>query len=112
MTMSEQYLLYLSEFETVVCRECKYGITKDGVRLHFRRHHKEVSLRKRQTLEIYAQTLNVRETRNVSTPMEQVTAIGGLMIHKGFKCTSVNCDHLCTTVESMKKHCGDKHSWI
>src|SRR5436305_6797425 len=110
MTMSEQYLLYLSEFETVVCRECKYEIIKDGVHLHFQRHHKEVSLRKRQTLKIYAQTLNVRETRNVSTLMKQVTAIKDLMIHKEFKYTSVNCDHLCTTMKSMKKHCDDKHN--
>lgn len=107
-----QYLLYLQQFQTIVCCECEYGVTKNGLRLHFERHHKMIPLKERRELENYVQNFDVLEVKNVPTPSQEVGIIEGLKVHKGFVCTHKECNHLHTTLESMKKHCQKKHEWF
>lgn len=110
--MSEQYILYLQLFETIICRECQYGITKDGIRLHFSRHHQMIPLKQRRELENYVLNFHVTDIKNVVTPIKEVNAVQGLKIHEGFMCTWKDCGHLRGTVPSIILHCVEEHGWI
>lgn len=112
-SMSEQSLLYLEQFRTIICRECQYGITKGGIRLHFRRHHRDIPLEQRRELESYAQTFDITETKDVQHPTEEINVIEGLRIYEnGLMCVWSGCNHLRSTLTSMKQHCFEEHGWI
>ena len=99
--MSNQYLLYLQQFQTIICRECEYGITKKGVRLHFLRHHQEIALKERQELDDYVKNFDAREVKDVKSPSKEVIAIEGLKIHEGFIYTFEECNHLRFILKSI-----------
>jgi hypothetical protein len=110
--MSEQqHLLYLQQFQTIICRQCQYGITKDGVRLHFERHHQAIALKRRRELENYAKEFDVCEAKDVNSPSKEIKAIEGLKIHEGFVCRFNGCNHSCVKLKSIQKHCQIKHDW-
>jgi len=108
---SESHLLYLAQFQTMVCRACEHGLTKHGLRLHFERHHGEISLKERRELENYVKDFHIAETEDVQSPLTKVGIINGLKIHQGFICTSEGCGHLRTTLKSIKEHCRGEHGW-
>jgi Orsellinic acid/F9775 biosynthesis cluster protein D len=109
----ERYFLYLEDFHVIVCRICQYGIPKDGVQLHLRRHHKnEIELSVRKELETHVRTLVLWDVSDIQSPAEEVNAIEGLKTHEGFICTVQDCNKLCTTPGSMEKHCQLNHDWV
>jgi len=110
--MSNSHIFYLEEFHVIVCRTCKYGLTKGGVKKHFRRRHKELELYIRRELEDHAKVLDVWEVEKIKAPTEEVTALEGLEIHEGFICTSAGCGQVAGTSRSIEEHCRDDHGWI
>jgi Orsellinic acid/F9775 biosynthesis cluster protein D len=110
-SMSLQYVLYLDEFKVVICRQCEYGITKGGIRLHFERHHTSIPVKDRRALENHLLSLQIAEVKDVKAPVTAVEFIKGLKIHEGYMCAAEGCHHLRTTLVSIKKHCQSEHRW-
>jgi Orsellinic acid/F9775 biosynthesis cluster protein D len=109
--MSEQYVFYLEQFQSIVCRECQYGITKGGLRRHFERRHNSIPVKQRRDLETYIKQFDLREVKETQDPLNEVNPIEGLKIHEGYMCTVQGCHHLRTTLMSIQKHCQSKHGW-
>jgi Orsellinic acid/F9775 biosynthesis cluster protein D len=86
-TMSEQYMQYEPQLRVVICRLCPEGVSKNGVALHYRRHHRDLPLRIRQELVEYANTFVRSETENIQYPSTIIARIEDLEVHeKGVRC--------------------------
>ena len=103
-TMSEQHIIYLAEFKAIVCRQCQYGISKDGLRKHFFREHEQLRLNVRKELEKYVETLDLLEPPKVQVPMREIKPIEELKIQEGFICTVGQCTYLAGTPRSIEEH--------
>ena len=109
--MSEQHLLYLPQFQSIVCRVCNYALRKDSIRRHFERYHKDIPLKQRRELEDYVKDFDIREIKEIQNPWTEVPEVIGLKVHEGFMCMFEGCHHLRTTLMSIQKHCQREHGW-
>jgi hypothetical protein len=73
------YVLYLSEFNALICRTCQHGLTRDGVARHFQRHHKSISNGIRKQLSSFASGLTVSNIDEIIFPSIEIDAIDGLL---------------------------------
>jgi hypothetical protein len=111
-SMSQGYILYLEPFQTIVCRECQFGITKGGLRLHFRRHHKSIPIKVRRELENHVENFSIADLKDISVPMTEVNMIEGLKVQEGWICTSKGCGMLYASLIGMMIHCRKAHKWV
>jgi len=109
--MSEEHVLYLNDFHAIVCRECRHGIAKEKLQRHFRMFHKNVELHVRRELDNYVRGFEVWDIKDVPVPKEEVDAVEGLKVYEGYICTVEGCKHLRGTIESITRHCKEKHEW-
>jgi uncharacterized C2H2 Zn-finger protein len=104
------YVLYLSEFNALICRTCQHGLTREGVARHFQRHHKSISNRIRKQLSSFASSLRVSNVDEIIFPSVEIEAIDGLDVIDGFACQE--CGWLYGTLKSIQKHCRARHGWV
>ena len=98
-----QYVLYLREQQTLVCRACEYCLQPNGIENHLRRKHSAIPLEVRKKLVSYAKGLMLRNPSEVVTPVAVVSAFDCLKITQGFRC--LTCDSLYGTAGSINEHC-------
>jgi Orsellinic acid/F9775 biosynthesis cluster protein D len=105
---------YEPQLRVMICRLCPEGVSKNGVALHYRRHHRDLPLRIRQELVEYANRFNDRcETENIQYPSTIIARIEDLEVHEnGVRCLYDNCNEAFPLPSSMEIHCGEKHGWI
>ena len=108
--MSDQYIAYNDQFHIMICHLCEYGIPKNGIGLHYRRHHKDLSLQTRKELVLYANNFDLVE--NIEYPDEIIPPITGIKIDKGMVCSNQSCNYACILQSSMEKHCQLQHDWV
>jgi hypothetical protein len=103
------YIIYEEDLQVLICRSCRYALNPNGVKRHFQRYHKGVSLRLRKKIVEWCGTLHSKRPEEVAIPVEGANAIEGLKVIDGFMCQT--CNSLCGTLSSMVKHCQDSHDW-
>jgi superfamily II DNA helicase RecQ len=109
---------YLAEYQIVVCKECRYGVTGDGINLHLKgKKHGDVlpEERKRireQVCRIPGLIKSETELKDFRFPAVTSPAIPELLPPRtdGMRCKS--CLFVCRDRSGMQKHCRDKHQWI
>jgi hypothetical protein len=80
------YVLYLAEFNVLICCTCQHGLTRGGVSRHFQRHHKWISNSIRKRLSSFASGLRVVNMDEIILPLVEIDAIEGLDVIEGFAC--------------------------
>jgi hypothetical protein len=112
MVNVDDYFVYLWAWKVLVCRSCKYGLQKNGVKRHLLETHQAIPLIIRKALITYAQSLSLLPSAEVSIPSitESIPAFECLkLVETGYRCTQ--CNALYGTEDSMIVHCR-KHNWI
>jgi hypothetical protein len=104
------YVLYLLEFNALICRTCQHGLTREGVARHFQRHHKSILTGVRKQLSSFASGLKVSNIDEIIFPLVEIDAIDGLDVIDGFACQE--CAGLYGTLKSIQKHCRERHGWV
>ena len=108
--MIDQYVTYNDQFHIMICRLCEHGIPKNGVGLHYRRHHKDLTLQTRKELVLHAKNFDLVE--NIEYSNEIIPPIDGIKIEKGMVCSNQLCNYACLLQSSMEEHCKLQHNWI
>jgi len=104
------YVVYNIKNHILICRQHGYAIQCDGVGRHFRTFHKSTSLQTRNALTEYAKSLDLWDVDRVLNNHDG-SFIEGLTVDNGYKCQYEVCQQLRGTVDSIRKHCNDAHSW-
>jgi hypothetical protein len=82
------YLQYNTKFKVLICLNCQYCLTPDGVQNHFRRVHQSIPIDVRKGLVDYSKGVLIAKTTETQTPSIEIEAIEGLKIIKGVVCDS------------------------
>jgi Orsellinic acid/F9775 biosynthesis cluster protein D len=104
------YLIYVPEFEALICRGCEHGLTRECMTRHFQRLHKSVSTSVRKRLNDFMSGLRVSSAEDIKLPLMEIEAMDGLEVINGFECQY--CGGLYGTLRSMQNHCRDRHEWV
>jgi len=97
----------------MICQLCPDGVPKNGVALHYRRHHKhQLKLGIRKDLVKYANNFDLCEEDDFKSPNMIIPRIEELAVHEGLRCLYDNCNYACIKPGMMKKHCQGAHKWV
>lgn len=107
----DQYVKYNHQLHTLICRQHKYGLSPKWIERHFRKLHKAIPLETRQKIVTYAKSLNLWKPEHVNDLPSPLEPIAELTIIPGLRCQYDICQDLCSTEESMEKHCREHHGW-
>jgi hypothetical protein len=102
-----QYIIYNSEYQVLICREHQCGITPSYIGRHFRNDHKNVPLTVCQNTVSGITALEVCVPENVTEVTETILPIPGLEIVNGYRCMAMGCGFLGGTLGSIKRHCRE-----
>jgi hypothetical protein len=108
----QEYLIYLQEYQLLICITCKHTLSSSGIPRHLQIFHKIIPNPIRQKLIEYASTLLLKDESTVRVPTEAIPAIPYLATPiEGFRCT------ICTSIFSrtekgIRKHCQRAHGWL
>jgi len=105
MTDTSQYLSYLQEQQALACRSCKYCLQPNGVESHLQRKHSAVPLKIYKKLMNYAESLILRKSSKVVTPVIIVFIFDCLKIIERFCC--LMCNYLYEILSNIKEYCKD-----
>ena len=99
-----QYLLYIDEYEALICRQCECAIAgaKSHVERHFRERHKTVALKDRKKLAQFADGLRVTDPRQLNVPKTLTKPIDGIRLRRGFECEK--CELVCVSETIMNEY--------
>jgi hypothetical protein len=111
MTMN-QYVTYNEDYKVLICRQHKHAVPPDWILRHFRDMHQSVPLETREAIVEYSESLHLLAPNDVVIPTELSHSIQGLEIRQGYQCQYYGCLELCSTENSMKKHCRVQHKWM
>src|SRR5437762_137985 len=109
--MTKQYILYEPQLHIMICLSCKKGITKNGIARHYRKHHRNMSLRMRKAIAKYSDGFKVYTNQEFQYPRTVITRIEDIMTERGLRCLYMDCNHACICPTSMEEHCKTKHGW-
>jgi len=98
------YVVYNSEYQILICKEHKCGISPRRLDRHFRDEHKAMPMAARKELLTYAQELALCEPEHAPAFNEVRPAIHGLQIHNGYRCEHAACGFYTTTLNYIKRH--------
>ena len=106
------YVTYNTKYKVLICRQHKYGIARDNIGRHFRRHHQSVPVATRNAIVDYFKNLDLAAQENITMAGETVHAIEGLTVVDGYQCLYHDCSELRGTYVSMKEHCKKEHGCV
>ena len=106
----DQYVLYNTQYQIIICRQHGYAIQPSNVTRHFRQHHKTTSWETRQEIAQYIQGLSLCQLEEIESPEDGGNPIHGLTIMKGSQCTYEGCMEK-GAITSIKRHCQSVHKW-
>ena len=109
MIDASNYLIYLREQQTLICRSCEYCLQPNGIEKHLQRTHSVIPLKIRRELVSYAESLILRNPFEVITSFTVIPIFDCLKMTPGFRCLMYNS--LYGTLGSIKKHCKG-HRWM
>ena len=109
MENKNAYLLYVREFEALICRSCQYALTPRGVARHLQRSHRSIPIHIRKDIVKFSDQFTAKEPEEIQSPNTEIEAIDGLKVIDGFACES--CNALYGSLLSMKVHCQRTHGW-
>jgi hypothetical protein len=103
------YLWYNAEYKVLICLNCQYCLTPDGIENHFWRVHQSIPIDVRKGLVEYSKGVMIAKATETHTPSIEIEAIEGLKVIKGVVCDS--CGTGFGSVTTMENHCWKMHDW-
>lgn len=107
---------YLSDYQVIVCRHCRYAVWPSEVRTHLqgrrhRSHHSQASSIATAVTHLgpLAQTpASFRSLRSVPTRIKHIP-----LYTDGLQCRlrPADCDYICRSDDVMRKHWRQQHNW-
>ena len=104
------YVSYLSRYQVVICRACKYCITPNYSQSHFSDWHSELVLTTRQAITKYCNGLRLCMPNEMQIPMDK-KPIDGLKVTCGRICLMDGCGYVCGKESMAEKH-ARTHGWV
>jgi hypothetical protein len=108
----QNYVTYLNQYKTLICRQCQYCIVPGGIQRHLKDFHQNIPLKTRQSIIEFSLQLELIEPNLLQIDKNINEHIDGLKVYEnGFRCLSSDCTFCCTTEHSMVKHGRIAHKW-
>ncbi|KAH7029957.1 hypothetical protein B0J12DRAFT_682882, partial [Macrophomina phaseolina] len=117
MTRSSRYFNYLPEYRLLVCKDCKYAVCLDQVRIHLRGKHHELGPKETTAALADVQREWTDPAKNVSEvyiPARVSQPIAHLPLYEdGLLCQldSPKCRYICRDMKTLKEHWRVVHHW-
>jgi hypothetical protein len=110
-----QYFEHLAEYSIAICKRCRHGVLPSHVKSHLQRAHK---VKHKQAEEIadgvYTWFGLIEYASELQEPSQVVPPISQLPVYSdGLVCQldTAHCSKVLRSVEAMKKHWREVHSW-
>ena len=101
-------LIYLPDFQVLVCRKCQFAIQPSAISNHLKRHQIYRENRKR-LLDTISQ-LQLHDPQDVPLPDSGSPAIPTLPVYNGYTCLLDSCGYNCASLKRMQSHVSATHS--
>lgn len=104
---SDECLVYLDEYQVLVCREHKTAL--QNLNTHLRVHHAVLAAERRAVIEKY-RNLQIAKPDKVQLPVAMGQPIKELGIPlDGFECAEYSCNYFTVNKVALQKHCKKEH---
>lgn len=107
-TLGGDLLLYNSEFQVLICKECEYAVQPAAISRHLKQRHKIYRKDREDILEIVQHIPLVEPAalpqRELEPPVPCLTVLRGLY------CTTDDCKYMCESLKRMQQHWAAFHN--
>jgi Orsellinic acid/F9775 biosynthesis cluster protein D/DEAD/DEAH box helicase/Helicase conserved C-terminal domain len=103
------YLRLLPQHRLLLCTQCGICYVRQNYERHLLKTHRLTGKAKRSIVECLASADIAEYKLEVQLPTSRLPAILGLPVFQGYACNSVDCLHLTTSEQLIKKHCKKNH---
>lgn len=100
-------LLYNSDYQVLICRECEYAVQPAAISGHIKQHHKIYRKDRDDILEI-VQQFPLVDPADLQYP-DLAPQIPCLTVLRGLYCTAKKCTYLCASLKRMQQHWATSH---
>ena len=100
-------LVHLPDYCIIICKSCKFAVQPRALSSHLLRHR--IYREERQNIIDRVAELRLLEPDDVTLPSSKVPPFPHLPTAIGYRCTLLNCDHLCISQKRMSQHLREHH---
>jgi hypothetical protein len=110
-----QYFEHLAEYSIAICKECRHGMLPNHIKSHLQRAHKvKYKWAEDMAARVRSWPGTIEYTSEIQVPSQVIPLISQLPVYSdGLLCQldSTRCGKVLRSVEAMKKHWRELHSW-